>query len=84
LGVVALGFGGSEGGGERWPGGVGDDAFGVLGDVGAYLLGVAFDGVGWWLVSGEGGQGFCGGLLVGSVQVDEALPGGGDLLVVVA
>ncbi|WP_129799008.1 hypothetical protein [Streptomyces sp. F001] len=82
--VVARGFGGSQDCGQGVPGGLGENLLGVGGRDLADCVGVAVDRVWLRFVSGEGSQGGGGGLVVGGLQVDEGLAGGGDLPIVVA
>ena len=77
-------LGSGESGGQCRPGEVVEDLLGVVGEHGSYVLSVAFHGVGRRLVLGQGGQRTIRRLLVGRLEVDQGLVGGGDLLVVPA
>lgn len=63
-GVVAGGLGASEGRGEGRPGGIGEDAGGVVGEGCAQVLLEAVDGGGAWGAAGEIRQDWLRGLLV--------------------
>ncbi len=84
LWVVAdcLGFG--EDGGESAEGGVLDDLFRMVWHRPAYLADVSFHGLLGRSALRKGGQGCGCGLVVGGLEVEQSLVGGGDLLVVVA
>ncbi len=66
-GAAADGFGAGESCGQRNPGGVGQDAVGVVGDGRTKVLLEAAGGCGTWCAEGEVRQGRCGGLLVGNL-----------------
>jgi hypothetical protein len=84
LGVVSCGFGLCERGGEGFEGRVVQDLFRVLGHGPSDDVDVPVDRLLGRSALGEGGQWFGCGLVVGGLEVDKGLVGGGDLLVVVA
>ena len=83
-GIVAGGLGGGEGGDECGPGRLGEDLLGVQGQDLVQGAGVPADQADGGLVRAELSEGGGSDPVVGGLQVDEGLAGGGDLLVVVA
>ncbi|PNE38981.1 hypothetical protein AOB60_34230 [Streptomyces noursei] len=81
-GVVAGGFSAGEGGGQGGPGGVGEDAVGVVGDGLSHGVLEAFGGLGAWGMSAEVRQDGLGGLAVALLQVAEGFLGRCCLLLV--
>lgn len=81
--VVACGFGGGEGGCECGPGSLGEDLSGVGGQDLVQGAGVPVDRAFGRAAPGEYGEAGGGDLVVGGLEMDERLAGGGHLPVVV-